>query len=191
MILSKGWGIQMNLNRTMNDAQIAKVFFQSSLEKDQLAVSFDELMDVRQILQNTPDLPAFFNNRAIEKEDKGKVLQDVTDGFSNLTKELIQEVYQLRLMGDLDSIIDEFEKLYDQHNQTIVAKVTTVVPLSDKQKEQLEEVFAEKIHAKRVIFQETIDPDIIGGVIIETGDQVYDGSIRSNLENIKKKIVFL
>ncbi|SFH69626.1 ATP synthase F1 subunit delta [Pisciglobus halotolerans] len=181
----------MNLNRTMNDAQIAKVFFQSSLEKDQLAVSFDELMDVRQILQNTPDLPAFFNNRAIEKEDKGKVLQDVTDGFSNLTKELIQEVYQLRLMGDLDSIIDEFEKLYDQHNQTIVAKVTTVVPLSDKQKEQLEEVFAEKIHAKRVIFQETIDPDIIGGVIIETGDQVYDGSIRSNLENIKKKIVFL
>lgn len=181
----------MNLNRTMNDAQIAKVFFQSSLEKDQLAVSFDELMDVRQILQNTPDLPAFFNNRAIEKEDKGKVLQDVTDGFSNLTKELIQEVYQLRLMGDLDSIIDEFEKLYDQHNQTIVAKVTTVVPLSDKQKEQLEEVFAKKIHAKRVIFQETIDPDIIGGVIIETGDQVYDGSIRSNLENIKKKIVFL
>lgn len=190
MSSSEGWRSLMKLNRTMNDAQLAEVVFNEAIEREQLKVTFNELMDIRQILKNNPELPAFINNRAINKEQKKVIIQDIGDGFTNLTKELINKLYEFQFIGDLNAVINEFEQLYDEHNHTVVAKVTTVIRLTEEQREKIRAVFAEKIGAQRVIFREYIDPSIIGGIIIEANERTYDGSIRSDLENIKKKIVF-
>ncbi|MER2040466.1 ATP synthase F1 subunit delta [Desemzia incerta] len=178
----------MKLNRNMDHGQMARVFYDHTLEKEQLAVVFNDLMDVRQIMQNNPDLGRFFNNRAIEKANKEQVLADFTKEFSELTKSFIHTIYEYRLMEELNHIVNEFEKIYDHHNRTVVAKVITAVPLTKDQRDRLSAVFAEKMKAKKVIFNEIVEPEVLGGVIIETEDQVFDGSLRFNLEQLKKQI---
>lgn len=168
---------------------MAKAFYNAALEKEQLDIVFNDLMDVRQIMQNNPDLGLFFNNRAIEKSSKEQVFDNFTKEFSELTKSFIHIIYEYRLMEELNHIVNEFEKIYDQHNRTVVAKVVTAVPLTKDQRNRLSDVFAEKMKAKKVIFNEFVDPEIIGGVIIETADKVFDGSLRFNLEKLKKQIL--
>ena len=168
---------------------MARVFYDHALEKEHLAVVFNDLMDVRQILQNNPDLGLFFNNRAIEKVNKEQVLTDFIKEFSELTKGFIYIIYEYQMMEELNHIVNEFEKIYDRHNRTVVAKVVTAVPLTEDQRNRLLAVFAEKMKAKKVIFNEFVEPEILGGVIIETEDQIFDGSLRFNLEKLKKQIL--
>lgn len=179
----------MKLNRSMDHGQLAKAFYEDALEKGQVDVVFNDLMDVRQIMQKNPDLGLFFNNRAIEKSSKEQVLIDFTREFSESTKKFIYTIYEYRLMEELNYIVNEFEKIYDHNNRTVVAKVITAVPLTKSQHNRLAAVFAEKMNAKKVIFNEFVEPEIIGGVILETEDQVFDGSLRSNLEKLKKQIL--
>lgn len=189
MILSKGWLIQMKLNRNMDDGQLAHAFYEDARESSQLAVVFDNVMDVRQILQNNPDLGDFFDSKAIEKSSKEQVLHDFVQDFSELTKNFIHTIYNYHMMNRLNHIVNEFEKLYDYHNRTVVAKVTTAVPLSEDQKQRLADTFAKKMKAKKVIFNEVVEPEILGGVIIETENRVIDGSVRFNFEKLKKQIL--
>lgn len=189
MNLSKGWLIPMKLNRNMNDRQLARTFYEDAQEKGQLDVVFDNMMDVRQILQNNPELGAFFDSRAIEKSSKEKVMHDLLQSFSELTKSFIHTIYNYQMMSELNFIVNEFEKIYDYHNRTVVAKVTTAVPLTEDQKQRLVDTFAKKMKANKVIFNEFVEPEILGGVIIETEDQVIDGSVRFNFEKLKKQIL--
>ncbi|MFL2105117.1 ATP synthase F1 subunit delta [Desemzia sp. FAM 23991] len=179
----------MKLNRNMDDGQLARAFYEDAREKGQLNVVFDNMMDVRQILQNNPDLGAFFDNKAIEKANKEQVMHDLLQNFTELTKSFVHTIYDYQMMSGLNHIVNEFEKVYDYHNRTVVAKVTTAIPLTEEQKQRLTDAFAKKMRAKKVIFNEFVKPEILGGVIIETEDQVIDGSVRFNFEKLKKQIL--
>lgn len=189
MNLSKGWLIQMKLNRNMDDGQLARAFYEDAREKGQLDIVFDNMMDIRQILQSNPDLGAFFDNKAIENASKEQVMNDFMQAFSELTKNFIHTIYNYHKMRELNHIVNEFEKIYDHHNRTVVAKVITAVPLTKDQKQRLADTFAKKMKAKKVIFNEIVEPEILGGVIIETENRVIDGSVRFNFEKLKQQIL--
>lgn len=189
MNLSKGWLIQMKLNRNMDEGQLAKAFYEDARESGQVDVVFDNIMDVRQILQNNPDLGEFFDNKAIENASKEQVIHDFLQNFAELTKNFIHTIYNYHMMSELNHIVNEFEKIYDYHNRTVVAKVITAVPLTENQKQRLADTFAKKMKAKKVIFNEVVEPEILGGVIIETENRVIDGSVRFNFEKLKKQIL--
>lgn len=189
MNLSKGWLIQMKLNRNMDDGQLARALYDDARESGQVDVVFDNIMDVRQILQNNPDLGEFFDSKAIENSSKEQVIHDFLQNFAELTKNFIHTIYNYHKMSELNHIVNEFEKIYDYYNRTVVAKVTTAVPLTENQKQRLADAFAKKMKAKKVIFNEVVEPEILGGVIIETENRVIDGSVRFNFEKLKKQIL--
>lgn len=179
----------MDLNRNMNPSQFAKAFYEEAAEKDSVSVVFNDLMDIRQIYQENTDIDFFFDNQLIEKSNKNSVLSDLIKNLSDLTQNFVQTIYNFQLMDDLTSIVNEFEKIYDHKNRTLVAKVITAIPLTDEQKERLAQALAKRLDVKKVLFNELINEDILGGVIIETENQVFDGSIRFNLEALRKQIV--
>lgn len=179
----------MKLNKNMDAEQLASSLYKEAVEKEQASAIFNDLMDVRQVFRDNPDLVEFFENRAIEKANKEQVMHDLIESFFELTKEFIHTIYEFKQMDELSFIINEFEKIYDYHNRTVVAKVTTAVPLSEDQRKRLMDAFAQKMKAKKVIFNETVEPEILGGVIIEADDQTFDGSVRFNLEQMKKHVL--
>lgn len=179
----------MKLNKNMDAEQLASSLYKEAMNKEQAAVVFNDLMDVREVLTGNPDLPKFFENRAIETTKKEQVIYNMMQPFSELTKKFIYTIYAFNEMHTLNHAISEFEKLYDFHNRTVVAKVTTAVPLSEDQRQRLKDAFAQKMKAKKVIFNESVEPEILGGVIIEADDHTFDGSVRFNLEEMKKHVL--
>ena len=79
------------------------------------------------------------------------------------------------------------EEAYDDFTNEILgcvkARITTATPLLDEDYKVLKQSL-EKVTNKKVILSANIEPDLLGGVIAEVGDKVFDGSIRNQLQKI-------
>lgn len=179
----------MKLNRNMNSRQLADAFYQDSKEKGLVDVSFDNIMDVRQVLEEIPNLGAILVDYRLDKFKRDHLLSDLIKHFPTNTQSFFHMLYDYNLISDIRDIVNEFEKIYDYKNRTVVAKVSTAVELTDAQKARLIDVLKLKLDAKKVMLHAIVDKHVLGGVIIEVESQVYDGSIRSNLETLKKQLI--
>ena len=77
------------------------------------------------------------------------------------------------------------ENIYLEKNNTAVAKVKTVVDLKDDEKKSLV-LQLEKKYNKKILLEEEIDESIIGGVYVQVGNEVIDGTVKSKIDEMKK-----
>ena len=85
----------------------------------------------------------------------------------------------------LPAIIQEFRDLADGRLGRIRAKVTSAVPLSPDEAKRIAERLAQGQKAQ-VIVETSVDPALLGGVVAQVGSLVYDGSVRSQLEELRR-----
>ncbi|MBF2001666.1 MAG: F0F1 ATP synthase subunit delta [Synechococcales cyanobacterium M58_A2018_015] len=84
----------------------------------------------------------------------------------------------------LPEVCQQYQALLRQLNQTVLAEVTSVVELSDEQKEAIRQKVMAMTEARQVELETHIDPELIGGVIIKVGSQVFDASLKGQLRRI-------
>lgn len=81
--------------------------------------------------------------------------------------------------------LKEMEKIHLERNNTLLVEVKTVIPLKDSEREDLR-IKLYNMYDKKIILDEKLDKNIIGGVYIRVGDDVIDGTIKIKLEEMKK-----
>jgi len=91
------------------------------------------------------------------------------------------------LMG-LDEINERFATVLEERSGVVSANVTSARELPDSEKSELR-LNLEKLTGKRLNINFGIDENIIGGVVTRIGSTVYDGSVRTQLENLKEQLV--
>lgn len=178
----------MKLDSYTVAARYAKAYFLLAEKKGRLDEAFDNMMDVRQIFQNNPELGDILTDARLSLQEKRPMVATLIEYFPELMQNFLQMIFDYGHMEDMELIIDEFEKLYDIEKGTILATAKTAVPLSEAQSTKLAEVFREKMQAKKVLLTNVVDPNLLGGVIIEAGDRVFDGSVRTNLLQLQKQM---
>ena len=89
-------------------------------------------------------------------------------------------------MENIRNIVAEYLKIYYEKNQILDVEATFAVEPSELQKQKLIEKLMKKT-GKKINLEVKIDKAIIGGGIIKIGDQVTDGSIRKELNSLRKK----
>ena len=109
-------------------------------------------------------------------------------GSEMCIRDSLEIVYEYDRMDDLLLIIDEYERRYDEYQGLVLGTITTAVALSAEQKSKIEKQIADKLGYKQAQLKETVDPTILGGVIVEANHQVIDGSIKSQLDYLRQKI---
>jgi F-type H+-transporting ATPase subunit delta len=92
-------------------------------------------------------------------------------------------------MDDMVGIIDQFQKLYDEQNQTVYADVTTAVALDDAQLDKIKAGYAKRVGAKQVVLTNKVDAAIIGGVIIKSAGTIFDGSIQTKINRVRQALL--
>ena len=87
----------------------------------------------------------------------------------------------------LEEIVLEFTRLADEQRKVVRAHVTTAVPLSSAEEEQLRQKVG-GMTGLNVVLVPTVDPRIVGGVILRVGDQLWDGSVRGYLSELRQRL---
>lgn len=137
------------------------------------------------LLKDSPELRSFLASPVIKPDDKKAVINRVLGDEANpyLHNFLMLLVDRGRVLF-LAEIAQEYLALLRKLNQTVLAEVTSAVELNDDQKRIVVEQIKARSGAQNVDLDLKIDRDILGGVIIKVGSQLFDASIRGQLRRI-------
>ena len=145
----------------------------------------DTFRSLSSLLTESKDFKDFVLNPVIKGEDKKAVLKQVLGDDANpyLVNFMMLLVDKRRIVF-LEPIVEQYLNLLRKLNQTVLAEVTSATELSESQQQSLVEKVKAIAQARDVELKTSIDPDLIGGVIIKVGSKVIDASIRGQLRRI-------
>ena len=126
---------------------------------------------------------------APQVSDEAK-LNGITTLLGDVAPLIVNMVSLMAVRGDIGSfpdVLSTFQEIANEHRGIAQAEVTSAVPLDDERRERIRISLAD-ITGKEVTMTESIDPQIIGGVVARVGDQLIDGSTRSRLRSMRDQI---
>lgn len=91
-------------------------------------------------------------------------------------------------LGELATIVTEFEALVEKKQGVQRAQVVSAVPLQDSERERVHAT-VEKLTGKKIRLTAEVDPRLLGGALVRIGDRVIDRSVRSLLEAIEQRLL--
>lgn len=104
-------------------------------------------------------------------------------------KKFVELLVRENMLAKVDKIIAEFVEIWHERNGITLAEVRSANGLDKVNIKLLKKYIAGLTGAKEVLLNEKIDKNILGGVVIRYGDKVIDGSLRTQLEELRKKMV--
>jgi F-type H+-transporting ATPase subunit delta len=145
----------------------------------------EEMRSLLALLESSRELKEFISNPIIADESKKAVLGQIVGENANpyLVNFLMLLVEKRRILF-LAEICQQYLALLRKLNNTVLAEVTSAKELTAEQQQAITDKAKAISGAQAVELKVTIDPNLIGGVIIKVGSQVYDASLRGQLRRI-------
>lgn len=174
--------------------RIAHVYAEAllnSAEKRQLGLEILEELQalVRDVFDRDPHFEAFLQSGAIGRDRKTSALHKALEGRSSeLLFDFLHVLNRHDRLALIRPMVAAYQHLVNERGGRIRVQVRTAVPLPDDQREQLRNQLRQSLQ-KEPMLEPSIDPDLIGGVILQVGDWLYDASVRTQLEQLRKKIL--
>jgi F-type H+-transporting ATPase subunit delta len=149
-----------------------------------------ELKSWEDLIRSNAGLQSAFANPAIAHLSKEKVLEDLLAKTkpSKTTANFLRILLKNSRLTELHEINEKFASVLDERSNIVSAEVTSARPLSEAEKADFQANLA-KLTGKKVNLNFDIDENIIGGVVTRVGSTVYDGSVKTQLENLKQQLI--
>jgi F-type H+-transporting ATPase subunit delta len=166
----------------------ARALFELAQEQGQLEAAGRQLFDAAAELR-IPELAEVAASPRLSAERRHALVDAVAKqlSLSPLVETFLLVVSDHRRLGELTSVAEQFQRLEDQALGRVRMTIRSAAPLADAQQEAIAQSFAARL-GKKVITRTEVDPELLGGVVVETEGKVYDGSVRSNLERLAKRM---
>lgn len=131
-----------------------------------------------------------FRNPAFPQNQKEKLLESLIEKSkpAPTTANFLRVLLSNGRLADISEINKKFSSVLEERSGGVSAKITSARPLSDTEKAELKSNL-EKMTGKRVSPNFEIDNSIIGGVVATIGSTVYDGSVKTQLEQLKEQMI--
>jgi F-type H+-transporting ATPase subunit delta len=152
---------------------------------DQVRKDFDEFAAA---LAGSEELQRFLRNPQIESQTKRQVLEDLLAKSDELFLNFLRLLTEKDRIAELDEVHEEWGRLLAREERVLELELTTAVELSEKEAarvvKQIEEASGRSVEATR-----TVDPDLIGGLVVQAGSLRLDASVRGRLEQLREELL--
>jgi len=151
---------------------------------DQVAQDLDTF---KKLLAESPELTRLIASPVIGRDLQGKALLAVLDaaGIKGLTRNFIGTVAANGRARELPGMATAFLAELARRRGETTAEVTSAVPLTPAQTQQLGDVLRSVLGGSRVSIDARVDPDVLGGLVVKVGSRLFDSSIRSKLARLQ------
>lgn len=167
----------------------ADAIMQLAEERHDLQNVAAEMKSMGDALADVPQLRSFFSNPAVTDADREIFLsRTLLPKSSSLVGSFLKLLSSRRQLGQLEAICDAFEKLMDEKLGKIEVDVTVSRKLTNQELEIVRQRISVAIRKEAVVHQ-YVDESILGGIIIRVGDQLIDGSVKAQLESMRRKML--
>lgn len=137
------------------------------------------------LLKNSQDLRLFLESPVVQEANKKAVLEKIVGEDSNsYLKRFLLLLVEKRRIVFLEEVCQQYLELLRKLTNTVLAEVTSTQELTEEQRQSVAERVKALTGAQAVEIKTSVDPDLLGGVVIKVGSQVYDASLRGQLRRI-------
>jgi F-type H+-transporting ATPase subunit delta len=167
----------------------ARALYETAREQDCLDAVGDDIEAVGNLLAASDDFAHFIAYPGVEPARQVAVLNHLFgEQAAPLTNRFLAFLVEKSRLDVLTDICAAFGKLYDDAKGVLRVQVISARPLADDQAAALADRLGQRF-ARTILPTHSVDPALIAGFVIVAGDQVLDFSVRSQLDDLKKKII--
>ncbi|XP_004499874.1 ATP synthase subunit O, mitochondrial [Cicer arietinum] len=148
-----------------------------------------ELLQFVEAVKGSAITSQFIKDISVAKDIRVKAIQEICDQakFSDVTKNFLVIVAENGRLKNIDTIAKRFAELTMAHRGEVKATVTTVFPLPPEEENALKQTVQEILGSgAKVKLEQKIDPSILGGLVLEFSQKVFDMSIRSRAQQMER-----
>lgn len=176
----------------MRDIRVAKPYaralYDAAVEQDVLSSISADIEKVQELIEQSEELTQFINSPLLSPQVKSDTFQQLfSDSMHPLTINFFKLLASKQRERYLVAIMDVFSAIVDEAAGRIIAKVTTAVPITQDQEQQLVQTLS-AYSGKQVRLETNTDEGIQGGFIVQLGDTVFDASVTTQLQRLKRQL---
>jgi F-type H+-transporting ATPase subunit delta len=166
----------------------ARALFDAAKDRDRLARVREDLADFVAAVDEVPELRALLRDPALDPKEKAGALDSILGGVDELVRNFLLLVAEKNRTAQIEEIARELDRLVAVEERRFEVELTTAFELSDKEAKsivaQIEKASGRKVDATR-----SVDPDLIGGLILQAGSMRVDASVRGRLNRLRQDLV--
>jgi F-type H+-transporting ATPase subunit delta len=165
----------------------ARALYEAALEHDRIEPVAADLAALARAIEESDELAGFLANPQVEPATKADVLAEVAEGADNLVRNFVRLVAAKGRADELPRIQEEFQALVDAAAGRMAVDLTTAIELPDDEAtaivRKIEQASGRTVEASR-----KVDPNLIGGIVLQAGSLRVDASVRGRLERLRREL---
>jgi F-type H+-transporting ATPase subunit delta len=143
-----------------------------------------QLQQLREAVAAVGELQELLENPEVDSRVKADVLTRIVEGSDELVRNFVRLIAEKGRAGELAQIVEEFDALVADEERILDVELTTAHELSDEEfgriVGRIEQASGRKVQAER-----KVDPELIGGIVLQAGSMRLDASVRGRLERLR------
>jgi ATP synthase F1 delta subunit len=165
----------------------ARALFEAARENGRLEQVAADLAALAGAVQDVPELRSFLANPEVDPAGKADALSEIAGDADELVHNFLRLVAEKGRAGELLEMNRELEALVAREENRLSLELTTAYELSDDEATSIVGAI-EKASGRKVEATRSVDPDLIGGVVLKVGSFLADGSVRGRLERLRREL---
>ena len=165
----------------------AKAILDFALEQKAEEAVQKDFEQVLATLEQSQDLSKLLESPVIEATEKKEVLGKIFSNQAPATQNAIALLAKNQRINLLGQVALEYQKRIDRIKGIQRAQVTTAVALEKSLEDEVLEI-AQKLTSQKVTLENRIDPTLLGGFVLQIGDQQYNASVAQQLQTLKQEL---
>ena len=165
----------------------ARALFEAAREEGRLDRVASDLGAIADAIEEVPELRSFLRNPEVEPAGKAEALSEIASGADELVHNFVRLVAEKGRAGELGVMRDELEALVARVEGRLAVELQTAEELSDQEATSIVAMI-EQASGRTVEATRSVDPSLVGGIVLKVGSFRVDGSIRGRLERLHHEL---
>ena len=166
----------------------ARSLFEAARDADKLDVVREHLGQFAEALEGDRELQVFFFSPYFSTQEKTDGLHRAVEGVEPIFLNFLELLLENHRMPAIFRIRRDYDHLWEAHNRLLPVEVTSAVELDEGTVRHIGDRIAEQT-GRKVELSSQVEPDILGGIVVQVGNSVLDASVRNRLEQLRRQVV--
>jgi F-type H+-transporting ATPase subunit delta len=164
---------------------LAEIVFEENIEENVT----EDLKTYSEIFRAVPDLLETLHSPAVPHEAKNRILDELIAKYpvNPITSNFLRILLQNNRIRYYQEILNSYLRSVGERKGVLSARVTAAVPLSEEQLKRIQERLT-GITGKQVLVELQTDSSLLGGIVVQIGSTHFDGSIRTQLADMRRRL---
>jgi F-type H+-transporting ATPase subunit delta len=165
----------------------ARALFEAAQDEGRLDAVHEQVGQLRELFSSNEELRLVLENPEIDSRVKEDILARIAEGSDELVVNFVKLLAEKGRAAELDEVAEELDALVAAEQRVLDVELTTAHELSDAEFERITKQI-EQASGRAVQAERKVDPELIGGIVLQAGSMRLDASVRGRLERLRHEL---